>query len=127
MAGDIRGPRDGGCTGHVVTKCGRCESHDGAVAVVRREVRDRLRLRELLGPGDPAQRELGGQPADGSDERAAVHGIDGDALDAGAAVERRASQYGIVMPAEAKHRAVHADPDLAWSRPEADAKHAVGE
>ena len=127
VTGGIGGPRDGRRAGYEVAECGGCESHDGAVAVVRRQVRDRLRLRELLRAGDAAQRESVGQQADGCDERAAVHGIDGDALDSGAAVERSTPQYDVVTPAEAIGRAVYADPDLSWSRAEAHAKHPVGE
>ena len=66
------------------------------------------------------------QTTDGAEQRAASHRVDRDALDTGAAIERRTGTHDVVVPGEAVGGAVHSHPDLAWL-PESDSKHAIGE
>ena len=81
---------------------------------------------ELFGSRRAAQRKIGRQEADGRDECPTRHRIDRDPLDTRAPVERRASQHGVVAPAEPVGRAVDGDPDFA--RPsESYAEYAVCE
>ena len=128
MSGRVRAQRDRGRAGHVIAERGGGPADGSAVAaVIGGDLGDRFRACEPVRPGGSTQGEIRRQAPDTRDQRPAGHGIDDDTLDSGAPIERGAAQHGVLAPAEMVRRTVDGDPDLFGTRPEPDAKHAVGE